>query len=185
MRRSTLVLPLLALLASACGEEPLTPSNALEPGAPASARADASLVATGLAEVRRATSRFHRFDVALDAEYTFLFNGMCMEAPSGGMGYHYVNLGLLDGEVNVTEPEALLYEPGPNHQMRLVAVEYVIPKDAWAGPGVPTLLGQELTLNSFDLYALHAWVWKDNPDGMFASWNPSVSCAGAAPMASH
>ena len=184
MPRSILFLPLVALLAAACGDEPLVPSTNLEAPAPASARADAPAVATGLAELRRATARFHRFDVARDAEYTFLFNGMCMESPEGGMGYHYVNLGLLDGEVRVTEPEALLYEPGPNGQLRLVAVEYVIPKDAWAGPGVPTLLGQELTLNSFDLYALHAWVWKDNPGGMFASWNPRVSCVHAMPMTS-
>jgi hypothetical protein len=25
-------------------------------------------------------------------------------------------------------------------------------------------------------YALHAWVWKDNPTGMFSMWNPGVSC---------
>ena len=184
MRRTTLFLPFLVLLASACGEEPVAPPTGLAAEAPANARVEAPTVSTGLAALRRATAPFHRFDVALDAEYTFLFNGMCMEDPAGGMGYHYVNLGLLDGEVEVAKPEALLYEPGPNQQMRLVAVEYVIPKDAWAGPGVPTLLGQELTLNSFDLYARHAWVWKDNPDGMFAAWNPRVSCAHAAPVSS-
>jgi hypothetical protein len=25
-------------------------------------------------------------------------------------------------------------------------------------------------------YALHAWVWQDNPDGVFANFNPDVSC---------
>jgi hypothetical protein len=30
-------------------------------------------------------------------------------------------------------------------------------------------------------YSLHAWIWKHNPaeDGMFAMWNPDVSCAAA------
>ena len=23
----------------------------------------------------------------------------------------------------------------------------------------------------------HAWVWKHNPAGMFADWNPEVSCS--------
>jgi hypothetical protein len=25
-------------------------------------------------------------------------------------------------------------------------------------------------------YDLHAWVWQANPAGMFAAWNPTVSC---------
>jgi hypothetical protein len=25
-------------------------------------------------------------------------------------------------------------------------------------------------------YALHAWVWQDNPAGTFAPFNPDVSC---------
>jgi hypothetical protein len=25
---------------------------------------------------------------------------------------------------------------------------------------------------------LHVWAWKDNPNGTFTNWNPSVSCDG-------
>ena len=25
-------------------------------------------------------------------------------------------------------------------------------------------------------YALHAWVWEHNPDGITANWNPRVDC---------
>jgi hypothetical protein len=25
-------------------------------------------------------------------------------------------------------------------------------------------------------YDLHAWIWKDNPSGLFADWNPTVKC---------
>ena len=25
-------------------------------------------------------------------------------------------------------------------------------------------------------YLMHAWVWKPNPAGMFADWNPNVIC---------
>ncbi|MBV9326757.1 MAG: hypothetical protein JO352_23605 [Chloroflexi bacterium] len=27
-------------------------------------------------------------------------------------------------------------------------------------------------------YSLHAWIWRDNPAGMFSMWNPDVSCVG-------
>jgi hypothetical protein len=35
-------------------------------------------------------------------------------------------------------------------------------------------------------YDLHVWLYRDNPNGMFAQFNPNVSCAhGNAQMASH
>jgi hypothetical protein len=58
-------------------------------------------------------------------------------------------------------------------------LEYVIPRDAWTSEEPPVLMGQELQLNAFDLWALHVWIWKENPSGIFASWNPDVSCANA------
>jgi hypothetical protein len=121
--------------------------------------------------------------VAKDANYTFLFMNMCMvdesSAKAGGMGYHYVNTDLLDGKVEVDKPEALLYEPEANGQLRLVAVEYVIPKAAWTADTLPRLFGQQLKLNAFDLYALHVWAWENNPSGIYASWNPRVTCDNA------
>jgi hypothetical protein len=136
-----------------------------------------------IATLRAATARFHRFEVAKDAQYTFLFMNMCMvdESPAkaGGMGYHYVNTGLLDGKVEVDQPEALLYEPESNGQLRLVAVEYVIPKDAWHADTLPRLFGQQLKLNAFNLYALHVWAWENNPSGIYANWNPRVNCDNA------
>jgi hypothetical protein len=137
-----------------------------------------------IANLHAATARFHRYDaVAKNAGYTFLFMNMCMvdESPdrAGGMGYHYVNTELLDGKVEVDKPEALLYEPESNGKLRLVAVEYVIPKDAWHADTLPRLFGQQLKLNSFDLYALHVWAWENNPSGIYASWNPRVNCDNA------
>lgn len=138
-----------------------------------------------LATLHAATARFHRYEVAKDAEYTFLFMNMCMVDPSpdklGGMGYHYVNTSLLDDKLDVATPEALLYEPEANGRLRLVAVEYVIPKSAWKSADPPELFGQKLVLNSFDLWALHVWAWENNPSGLYASWNPRVSCEHAAP----
>jgi hypothetical protein len=73
----------------------------------------------------------------------------------------------------------VLYEPGTNGQLRLVALEYVIPAAAWTSPEPPELLGRRLTLNSFGLWALHVWLWKRNPSGLYADWNPEVSCEHA------
>ena len=180
MRRTTFLIAGLVLL-GACGDEPNATESVAVPET-AAVRGEAR----GLASARAATARFHRFNVAKAAGYDFLFMDMCMVdgsgADLGGMGYHYVNTGLLDASLDVTQPEALLYEPGPNGQRRLVGLEYVIPAAAWTSPEPPELLGRQLTLNAFDLWALHVWLWKRNPSGLYADWNPNVSCehAGAS-----
>jgi hypothetical protein len=62
--------------------------------------------------------------------------------------------------------------------MEFVAVEYVIPfsiRGTEQPP--PVLFGHEFKQNhTFDLWALHAWVGRDNPSGTFADWNPNVTC---------
>ena len=50
------------------------------------------------------------------------------------MGVHYVNLSLVNGATllgntqnhDPTKPQALIYEPQANGEMKLVAVEYII-----------------------------------------------------------
>ena len=184
------ILGLAAALIAGCDAATPSPteSSADLPAAVDLAGADvrglAPSVQRDLARARAATAAFHRFERAEPAGYGFHFLDMCMEnQPVGGMGSHYVNLGLLDGVVQVDQPEALMYEPGPNNQMRLVGLEYVIPAGAWTSPNPPVLFGREFTLNQFDLWALHVWLWKHNPSGMFADWNPTVSCEYATTTA--
>ena len=44
----------------------------------------------------------------------------------------------------------------------------------------PVLFGQEFKQNdTFQLWGLHAWVWENNPSGVFANWNPRVACEHA------
>jgi hypothetical protein len=133
-----------------------------------------------LGAVRAATAQFHRAEVALAAGYLQPGLDECVELPGvGGMGYHFVNPGLLfDADLDPLYPEALVYAPGPQGQMRLVAVEYIVPAPFWdANQGLPSVLGQDLLYNPhLDAYALHVWVWKHNPAGMFEDWNPTVSC---------
>jgi hypothetical protein len=96
----------------------------------------------------------------------------------GGMGFHYAKESAIDNNVNLLEPEALLYEPQKNGQMRLVAVEYIVPYAVRPRDGAPPVLfGQNfLQFDDFGVWGLHAWVWKNNPAGMFAPWNPDVNC---------
>lgn len=146
-----------------------------------------------LASARQATASYHDINVAVGDGFGELRDKdgiACIDNPAGGMGVHYV-LGSRVGDPAETasEPEVLVYEPMKNGEMRLVALEYVVLQSSWEGAGntePPSLFGQTFELvpagNRFDLppfYALHAWVWRDNPSGIFADWNPKVSCANA------
>lgn len=132
-----------------------------------------------LAALRRLTAPFHNFEKAVEAGWSTQLTG-CREHPSAGaMGYHYGNLDyVLDSEAAVVKPEALIYEPQKNGRLALVGIEYVVPF-SFLPPDAdpPTLFGQEFLHNYGDqVWMLHVWIWRHNPDGMFATWNPSVSC---------
>ena len=150
----------------------------------------ASAGAEDLSTARAATARFHQLEAANVAGYNILVRDLaglaCIENPGVGvMGIHYVNGGLLfDGAVNAATPEALVYQQLPNGKLHLVAVEYIVFYGMWAKSSPPSLFGQQFKLiakpNRYGLdafYELHAWVWKDNPDGMFKDWNPRGACA--------
>jgi hypothetical protein len=39
------------------------------------------------------------------------------------------------------------------------------------------VLGHHLHLNpGLGVYVLHAWIFKNNPAGIFEDWNPNVTC---------
>jgi hypothetical protein len=139
-----------------------------------------------LAPVRAATAHYHRIEVALADGYQLGYQGVvtgCIAHPTdGAMGYHYFRPDLMaDPAEDPLQPEGLVYAPGPNGQLRLVAVEWVVPGDVWAAtgePGAPSVLGQDLhVLNpALGWWIHHAWVWKHNPSGVYADWNPLVGC---------
>jgi hypothetical protein len=141
-----------------------------------------------LQEVRQATDAFHNFDLALAAGYAEFY--VCTDKTgTGGMGQHYVKGSLVeDPALDTLRPEVLVYEPRREGGFRLVAVEYVVLKDAWHaanGSRKPRLFGRTLKLvtapNRYglpDFYEIHAWIWKANPRGVFDDWNPKVSCLG-------
>ncbi|HEY1295737.1 MAG TPA: hypothetical protein VGJ60_21885 [Chloroflexota bacterium] len=143
-----------------------------------------------VANARDATAAFNDPAAAYAAGYDLLTDAedmACIDMqPDGAMGVHLVKGALVQsGNLDAARPQALVYERD-NGQLRLAAVEYVVFKSAWdsAHTAPPTLFGQQFVTNPDDnrfglpaFYSLHAWVWKDNPSGMFQSWNPAVHCA--------
>lgn len=138
--------------------------------------------------VRQATAQFEEIAEAEAAGYG-LFHG-CVNGPEeGSMGVHFVNGELVgDGEVDAHHPEALLYEASYG-ALRLVGVEYVVLAEDWHATheAPPMLMGQLFNYvgspNRYGIpafYELHVWAHKHNPKGMFADWNPHVSCEGYA-----
>lgn len=135
--------------------------------------------------VREATKQYLDINSAIAAGYG-PFLGCVSGSDHGAMGIHYVNPNLLNGTINATEPQALIYEPSSNGQMRLVGVEYIADAATWlknnASP--PVLDGQAFLYvdspNRFNIpafFELHVWAWRDNPQGDFVDWNNHVTCA--------
>lgn len=112
----------------------------------------------------------------------------------GAMGVHYVNGNLLTGQTLLSgvpgqqldprRPQALIYEPQPNGEMKLVAVEYIILASALPANAAPQVNGHLMlyipTPNRYGLpalFELHVWAWQDNPQGSYVDWNDHVTCA--------
>ena len=188
MKRSIYLIAGLSLLACS-GNERVTASGAtaLFPGEIPSFDAGlGAAVDQDLAKLRSVTAAFHDFDTAKRAGWSTQITA-CMTDPggAGGMGFHYGNTALINGTASVGTPQLLLYEPEQNGQLRLVAVEYIIPYTFHSRDAEPPVLfGQKFQqVDAFQLWGLHAWVWRENPSGMFASWNPRVNCDNTTAVA--
>ena len=144
-----------------------------------------------LSIAKGATARFNSLVQAGEAGYGLPPEGPLHECiasfdNTGAMGFHYINGNLLDGVIDPAAPEALVYAPDKHGKLKLVALEYVVFADAWASSEPPMLFDQMFMFtpapNRYAIpafWSLHAWIYKDNPtvpDGMFAPFNPDVSC---------
>jgi hypothetical protein len=145
---------------------------------------------SGIAALRQATAPFHDVATARAAGYAVqvydLAGITCIADPNGTgtMGIHFLNPNTL-GTVDPTMPQLVIYTPGRDGGLKLVAVEFLVIAAPWdashASP--PELFGQSYRLtpapNRYGLpafYELHVWAWQPNPLGMFNEWNPRVSC---------
>ena len=134
-------------------------------------------------------------------------------ASLGAMGVHYFRPDLLgitappnprvDGtgtHTDFRQPAILIYEPQADGSQKLVAVENLVFAKAWHAAGnarPPKFHGVEYDAMTDDPatkvdeahmfephYDRHVWLYRDNPNGMFAQFNPNVSCkAHSARMA--
>ena len=108
-----------------------------------------------------------------------------LDYPKGGMGIHFVNL-TVQGPPDPMKPNVLIYEP-VGGKLQLVAAEWLVPLAA--AKERPSLLGQPfqgpmeghepLIPQGFHHYDLHAWLFKDNPLGMFSPTHPDITCEDA------
>jgi hypothetical protein len=205
MKHAVLLLAAIALL-SACGGEqsPTEASTHLQSSTAVTAATAAAAATTVTTEsrdmdhggdwrlreeletIRRVTAPFRDFNVAKAAGWSTEITA-CLVNPDGpgAMGFHYGKTSLINGTTYVDKPQLLLYEPERDGRMRLVAVEYIIPyTDHSRDAAPPELLGQKfLQFDTFQVWGLHVWIWKDNPAGLFAPWNTRVSCSTTTDVA--
>ena len=126
-------------------------------------------------------------------------------ASDGAMGIHYIRMDLLgiagppEGRVSGTgthtdflTPGVLIYEPQADGSLELVAIGNLAFEDAWQAAGntaPPSFHGvaydhmvddPATTLDEAHMFAphydRHVWLYRENPGGMFAQFNPNVSC---------
>lgn len=189
MHRSNLTrLALVAtfVVGAACQDPAPAPSVAaqLHSGHAASSKGEPAAVSgevqRQVARLRALTAGFHQFDAAVAAGWNTKITECFSNPELGAMGYHYGNTAYIDGAVDALQPELLLYEPQKNGKLRLVAVEYIVPFTAWTASEPPQLYGQAFHRNeAFGIWALHVWHERHNSRGMFADWNPKVTCDNA------
>lgn len=138
-------------------------------------------------------------------------------AALGAMGIHYFRPDLLgisappsprvNGDSVHTDflnPSILIYEPQADGSLELVAVENLVFIKAWTRRGhanPPSFHGVEYDRMVDDPttpvdeahmfephYDRHVWIYRDNPNGVFAPFNPAVTCdhhTGARSHAAH
>src|SRR3546814_9784681 len=93
------------------------------------------------------------------------------------MGVHFLNPALISPELDPGKPQILVYEPAGD-KLELVAAEWLVP----LATGIterPTLFGQPfngpmeghepLMPQELHHYDLHVWLFRENPEGVFAA----------------
>ena len=156
LRRAGAVLAALAIVGvtlAACGDSPSQP--------PATPQIDAA---------RAATAKYQDLSRALADGY------VDAKIVMQQMGYHYLNASLLDDKFESDKPEILVYAPDASGRMKLVAVEYAVPldKSTSAPEGFAGSADTWSANTKYGLWTLHAWLYQQNPAGMFNPTNARI-----------
>ncbi len=150
----------------------------------AAVNAGAGPLSPELQAVRAATARYHSVDQAIADGY--FAASACESSPLGAMGIHFFNPSRVGGVIDPLRPQVLLYLPAADGSLKLVGVEYFKPdadQDKATDGDRPYLFGQgfqgpmdghnpQMPIH----YDLHVWVHEANPAGVFAQWNPALTC---------
>ena len=170
---------LVALPVVGCGDENTAAGGSSGTGGSAGAGGGGTggEVAADIAKARAATERYKSLENAIDDGYEESGILPCV----AHNGWRFANFAhFVLAQVNppdIEKPVNLVYDRQQDGSFTLVAVEYVTSGTSEA----PTLFGQKMDgliclPNDFPpSYALHVWLWKDNPDGMFQHYNSTVS----------
>ncbi|MFD9408074.1 hypothetical protein ACFWBN_13800 [Streptomyces sp. NPDC059989] len=161
-------------------------SLALAPALPAAAHGDPGRAAADRALTYRATARYQQHDNAVRDGY--VPDKYCVTdraTGSGSLGYPHFNHAY-DNSLDPAKPAALYYEDDGQGGKRLVGVQWLVyDRDQkletdddrpslfgvpFKGPRPGNFRGQPIH------YALHLWLWKKNPRGLFETYNPAVTC---------
>ncbi len=154
-----LILPVLiiGLIGTACDSDDSDPT-------------DHDIMMQELEEVSAATVKYHDVQQAIADGYVDIDLFM------PNMGKHFLKESLMDDKFEVDKPELLVYTPTENGGFLLTAVEYAVPVDL--SPNAPEgFTGSEdkwVINTDFNLWVLHAWIWYENPDGVFNMTNSRI-----------
>ena len=126
-----------------------------------------------LRQARSATARYLDIKNAFKDGYEDI--GLVMP----NMGYHFMKFKLVDSVFDIRKPELLVYNKNEDGIFELGAVEYAVPIDPQSRNTPPEgFTGKadewDFNTNNSGLWTLHAWVWKNNPDGVFKMTNSLV-----------
>lgn len=141
---------------------------------------DQSSTTGTVATIRRAIDPYRDVNAAVADGYVRVSG--CESSAAGGMGYHYLNpANVVIGDVaDPTKPTILLYGPGRSGDLELLGAEFWQPE---VGQPTPMLAGEPfngpMPGHGGDMpvhYDLHVWTHVANPSGVFAPWNPNVTC---------
>jgi len=134
-----------------------------------------------LKEARDATAKYRDINKATADGYADI--NVVMQ----NMGYHFMKSKFADAKFEIKKPELLVYNKHRDGSFQLVAVEYAVP--IALSPNAPPkgFTGAHDVWDhntTFGLWTLHAWVFKNNPDGVFNPTNPLVHVIGVESMIS-
>lgn len=139
-----------------------------------------------LKSLRASHARYNDIANAIADGYVLGYNGAaagCVFHPTmGAMGYHYFRYDKMeDPTIDEEDPEVLVYHMRDG-ELKLGAVEWVVPKALWeaAGNTLPPVIHEHHTMHiinfTLNWYIAHAWIFVNNPSGTYADWNPDVHC---------